>query len=52
MAQEKKDAAITAYRKAWESMDAKVEYRRLIEAKLTALASAPEPAKAASGAKP
>jgi predicted negative regulator of RcsB-dependent stress response len=52
MAQDKKDEAIAAYRKAWDSMDVKVEYRRLIEAKLTALAAAPEPAKAASGVKP
>lgn len=54
-AQGKKDEAAAAYRKAWDAMDAKVEYRRLIEAKLTALAAPPpEPlaSTAASGAKP
>lgn len=57
LAQNKPELAITAYRKAWDLMDAKVEYRRLIDAKLTALAAAPEPlkapdvAQAASGAK-
>ena len=50
MAQGKKVEAIAAYRKAWDTMKAEVEYRRLIEAKLTALAAAPEPKKAASGA--
>ena len=50
MAQGKKPEAIEAYRKAWDSMNTEVEYRRLIEAKLTALAAAPEPQKAASGA--
>jgi predicted negative regulator of RcsB-dependent stress response len=55
LAQGKKDEAVAAYRKAWDTMDPKVEYRRLIEAKLTALAAAPELPKvvsAVSGAKP
>jgi len=53
LAQGKKDDAKAAYQKAWQAMDPKVEYRRLIEAKLTALGAAPEaekPATAASGA--
>ena len=37
LAQGKKDEAIAAYRSAWAAMDAKVDYRRLIEAKLNAL---------------
>jgi predicted negative regulator of RcsB-dependent stress response len=48
MAQGKKDDAKAAYQKAWKDMDAKVEYRRLIEAKLTSLGAAPEADKAAS----
>jgi predicted negative regulator of RcsB-dependent stress response len=52
LAQGKKDEARAAYQQAWKSMDEKVEYRRLIEAKLTALGAMPvaEPAAAASGA--
>jgi len=46
LAQGKKDAAKAAYQKAWSAMDAKVEYRRLIEAKLTALGAAPDADKA------
>ena len=46
-AQGKKDEAKVAYAKAWQSMDAKVEYRRLIEAKLAALGAAPVEASAA-----
>jgi predicted negative regulator of RcsB-dependent stress response len=52
MAQGKKDEAKAAYTKAWQTMDAKVDYRRLVEAKLTALGAAPvESAKAAEVAK-
>jgi predicted negative regulator of RcsB-dependent stress response len=40
-AQGKKDEAKAAYTKAWQAMDAKVDYRRLIDAKLTALGAAP-----------
>jgi predicted negative regulator of RcsB-dependent stress response len=45
MAQGKVDDAKAAYTKAWQAMDAKVDYRRLIEAKLTALGAAPAAAK-------
>jgi predicted negative regulator of RcsB-dependent stress response len=40
-AQGKADDAKAAYSKAWQTMDAKLEYRRLIEAKLIALGAAP-----------
>ncbi|MFM2449788.1 MAG: hypothetical protein RIS44_2238 [Pseudomonadota bacterium] len=52
LAQNKPELAVAAYRKAWDLMDTKLEYRRLIDAKLTALAAPPEVPKAASGAKP
>jgi len=42
LAQGKKDEAKGAYQKAFGAMDPKVEYRRLVEAKLTALGAAPE----------
>ncbi|MEP7299884.1 MAG: tetratricopeptide repeat protein [Burkholderiales bacterium] len=45
MAQGKTDEAKAAYTKAWTAMDAKVEYRRLVEAKLTAMGAAPVAAK-------
>ena len=41
IAQGKKDEAKTAYAKAWQAMDPKVDYRRLIDAKLTALGATP-----------
>jgi len=41
LAQGKPDDAKAAYTKAWQTMDAKVDYRRLIEAKLTSLGAAP-----------
>jgi predicted negative regulator of RcsB-dependent stress response len=41
MAQGKKDDAKAAYQKAWAAMDPAVEYRRLVEAKLTALGAPP-----------
>jgi predicted negative regulator of RcsB-dependent stress response len=51
LAQGKKDEAKAAYAKAYEAMDPKVDYRRLIDAKLTALGSPPadatKPAEAA-----
>lgn len=47
-AQGKKDEAKTAYQAAWKAMDSKLEYRQLIDAKLTALGAAP----AASGVAP
>ncbi len=52
LAQGKPDDAKASYNKAWLAMDSKVEYRRLIEAKLTALGAAPADAsKAAEAAK-
>jgi predicted negative regulator of RcsB-dependent stress response len=45
-AQGKAEEAKAAYAKAWTAMDAKIEYRRLIEAKLTALGAPPAAAKA------
>jgi predicted negative regulator of RcsB-dependent stress response len=41
LAQGKPEDAKAAYTKAWKAMDAKVDYRRLIDAKLTALGAAP-----------
>ncbi len=41
LAQGKNDEAKVAYGKAWKAMDPKVDYRRLIDAKLTALGAAP-----------
>ncbi|MEY4428549.1 MAG: hypothetical protein RLZZ182_1238 [Pseudomonadota bacterium] len=40
-AQGKKDEALKAYQEAYKAMDAKVEYRRFIEGKLTALGEPP-----------
>jgi predicted negative regulator of RcsB-dependent stress response len=52
LAQGKKDDAKAAYTKAWQAMDATVGYRRLIDAKLTALGAAPaDAAKVAEVAK-
>ena len=50
MAQGKPDDAKAAYQRAWKAMDSKVNYRRLIEAKLTAMGAAPteEPTKSAA----
>ena len=42
LAQGKKDEAKAAYQKAWGAMDATLDYRRLVEAKLTALGAAPD----------
>jgi len=50
-AQGKRDEAKAAYESAYKALDAKVDYRRLVEAKLTALGAAPA-ASAASGAAP
>jgi predicted negative regulator of RcsB-dependent stress response len=50
-AQGKRAEAIAAYQTAWKAMDPAVDYRRLVDAKLTALGAAPEaPAAAASAA--
>jgi predicted negative regulator of RcsB-dependent stress response len=46
LAQGKKDEAKAAYLKAWNAMDPSVGYRRLIDAKLTALGAAPSAASA------
>ena len=53
LAQGKTEDAKAAYTKAWQAMDAKVEYRRLIDAKLTSLGAAPpaETAKTAGATK-
>ncbi|OGA98519.1 MAG: hypothetical protein A3E25_14755 [Burkholderiales bacterium RIFCSPHIGHO2_12_FULL_69_20] len=48
LAQGKKDDARAAYQAAYKALDDKVDYRRLIEAKLTALAAPPAPAAAAA----
>lgn len=48
LAQGKADDAKVSYNKAWRQMDSKLDYRRLIEAKLTALGAAPEIVKASS----
>ena len=50
LAQGKKPEAVTAYQAAYKSLAPTVEYRRLVEAKLTSLAAAPE--KPASGVQP
>lgn len=49
-AQGKADDAKAAYSKAWQAMDPKIEYRRLIEAKLVSLGAAPVSAPAAAEA--
>ncbi len=41
LAQGKRDEAKAAYQKAWQGIDAGVEYRRVVEAKLVALGAAP-----------
>jgi predicted negative regulator of RcsB-dependent stress response len=48
LAQGKKDEAKAAYQAAWKAMDDKLEYRRLVDAKLTALGAAPEAAASAA----
>ncbi len=50
MAQGKPDDAKASYTKAWQGMDARIEYRRLIEAKLAALGAAPLTATVAADA--
>jgi predicted negative regulator of RcsB-dependent stress response len=42
LAQGKKDEAKAAYQKAWAALDPALDYRRLVEAKLTALGAAPD----------
>lgn len=51
LAQGKREEAKTAYRAAWDAMDEGLDYRRLIDAKLTSLGAAPKAAAApAAGA--
>jgi predicted negative regulator of RcsB-dependent stress response len=50
-AQGKKDEAKAAYQQAWKAMDPAMEYRRLVEAKLTAMGAAPVEAAASGAAK-
>jgi predicted negative regulator of RcsB-dependent stress response len=52
LAQGKSAEAQAAYAAAYKAMDEKLDYRRLIEAKLTALGAAPAASAAASGAAP
>ena len=47
MAQSKPAEALAAYQVAWKALGEKVEYRRLIDAKLTALGASPTAAEAA-----
>jgi predicted negative regulator of RcsB-dependent stress response len=51
-AQGKRDEAVAAYQAAYKAMDGKIEYRNLLDAKLTALGAAPAGAAAASGVAP
>jgi predicted negative regulator of RcsB-dependent stress response len=51
LAQGKKDDARVAYQAAYKAMDAKIDYRRLVEAKLTALGAAPAAVPASGAAK-
>ena len=50
LAQGKKEEARKAYQAAWTAMNPKIDYRRLVEAKLTALAAPPVAAAAATAA--
>ncbi len=50
LSQGKKDEAKTAYQAAWAGLEAGLDYRRLVEAKLTALGAAPEVAAVAGAA--
>ena len=48
LAQGKPDAALLAYQVAWAVMDDKTDYRRVVDAKLTALGASPEAAASAA----
>jgi predicted negative regulator of RcsB-dependent stress response len=50
MAQGKKDDAVKAFQSAWKAMNEQLDYRRVVESKLTILGAAPEAA--ASGVAP
>ena len=47
-----RDAAKSAYQAAWKAMDAGLDYRQLVGAKLTALGAPPEPARPAAASAP
>jgi predicted negative regulator of RcsB-dependent stress response len=49
LASGKQEDAAKAYLAAYKAMDDKLDYRRVVEAKLASLGAAPEPAVAASG---
>lgn len=51
LAQGKKDEAKAAYQAAYKALDERLDYRRLVEAKLTALGAPPDAAAAAGAAK-
>jgi predicted negative regulator of RcsB-dependent stress response len=44
MAQGKKDEAVKAFQSAWKAMNEQLDYRRVVESKLTLLGAAPEAA--------
>jgi predicted negative regulator of RcsB-dependent stress response len=50
LAQGKVDAARAAYQTAWAGLDDKIDYRRVVDAKLTALGASPEAAAQAASA--
>jgi len=52
LAQGKKDEARAAFRQAWDAIDPKIDYRRLVEAKLNVLGVDPTAPPAAAGDKP
>lgn len=49
LAQGKKDEAVKAFQAAWKAMNEQLDYRRVVESKLTSLGAAPEAVPAASG---
>ena len=51
LAQGKKAEAVAAYQAAWKALPPTVDYRRLVEAKLTSLGAAPEPVVTVTGAR-
>ncbi len=52
LAENKKDEARAAYLKSWTAMDPKVDYRRIVEAKLNALGTDPKAAPSDAAAAP
>lgn len=52
LAQGKSDEARAAYQSAWAAMDARLDYRSVVDAKLTALGAPPAPASAPATAVP